>query len=578
MGEPANPEAQQYATLSPFELKNQLIAWARDFSQQKAATHQFLDAGRGNPNWVATTPREAFFLLGQFALSESKRVWDEPDLGGMPHADGAANRLRVFLDRVEGPGADLLRRTLDYAETALGFTPDNFVHELADAVIGDNYPVPDRMLPHAEKIVRRYLDKTMCGDRPASGTFDLFAVEGGTAAMCYVFGSLLANRVLRRGDTIALGTPIFTPYLEMPRLEEFSLQSIQIEQMEMAANGRHTWQYPDSELAKLEDPRVKAFFLVNPSNPASVAMRQESIDRIVTLVRTKRPDLILLTDDVYGTFVDGFRSLAADLPQNTILVYSFSKYFGCTGWRLGVVALHEENVIDQAIARLPDSDRRALRLRYQNLALEPDGIKFIDRMVAESRDVALNHTAGLSLPQQAQMTLFALFALLDAGDGYQTRCRRIIHERFDALFRGLDVPVVQDPLRAGYYADLDIEAWGRHTFGEDFVAYLRAHHDPLEIVLALAQKRGTVLLNGGGFEGPPWAARVSLANLNTEDYAAVGGDLKDVAARAVSLWKASSGNGGGGDQGGPTDAGPPPRAGNGRPKAGNGHDKSRNSR
>ncbi|HLK92516.1 MAG TPA: aspartate 4-decarboxylase [Polyangia bacterium] len=554
MEQPSNPDADRYATLSPFQLKDELIKWARDYTQQKSATHKFLDAGRGNPNWVATTPREAFFTLGQFALAESKRVWDEPDLGGMPHAAGIAERLRQFLRGAPGPaaapGAELLRRALDYGALKLGFDPDAFVHELTDATIGDNYPTPDRMLVHTERIVQRYLAKSMCADRPPPGTFDLFAVEGGTAAMCYVFGSLMANRVLRRGDTIAVGTPIFTPYLEMPRLEEFSLRTIEVGQSEMASNGRHTWQYPDAELAKLEDPSVKAFFLVNPSNPASVAIRQSSIDRLVTLVRTRRPDLLLLTDDVYGTFVDGFRSLAADLPHNTILVYSFSKYFGCTGWRLGVVAMHEENVVDQAIARLPAADRQALHARYENLTLEPEKIKFIDRMVADSRDVALNHTAGLSLPQQAQMALFSLFALLDAGDAYQSRCRGIIKQRFETLFRGLDVPVIDDPLRAGYYADLDLEAWGRHTFGDDFIAYLEAHHDPLEIVLALAHKRGTVLLNGGGFDGPPWAARVSLANLDTEDYAAVGEDLKEVAERAVQLWKDRRGGNGNGNGGG----------------------------
>ena len=60
--------------------------------------------------------------------------------------------------------------------------------------------------------------------------------------------------------------------------------------------------------------------------------------------------MIVLTDDVYGTFVKGFRSLMADLPHNTIGVYSYSKYFGCTGWRLGVVAAHEKNVLDEKIA------------------------------------------------------------------------------------------------------------------------------------------------------------------------------------------------------------------------------------
>jgi aspartate 4-decarboxylase len=56
-------------------------------------------------------------------------------------------------------------------------------------------------------------------------------------------------------------------------------------------------------------------------------------------------------------------------------------------------------------------------------------------------------------------------------------------------------------------------------------------------VIALAQRHGTVLLNGGGFEGPPWAARVSLANLDTQDYTAIGRDLREIALRAVRAWK-----------------------------------------
>ena len=49
--------------MSPFEIKNKLISMAQDDAKKSSAT--FLNAGRGNPNWVATTPREAFFLLGK---------------------------------------------------------------------------------------------------------------------------------------------------------------------------------------------------------------------------------------------------------------------------------------------------------------------------------------------------------------------------------------------------------------------------------------------------------------------------------------------------------------------------------
>src|SRR3954465_10060887 len=116
MDQRTSTDTSRYAALSPFQLKDELIRWARDISQQKAATHKFLDAGRGNPNWVATTPREAFFTLGRFALSESKRVWDEPGFGGMPHAQGIASRLEKYLSRAgEGPGVELLRRALEYA-------------------------------------------------------------------------------------------------------------------------------------------------------------------------------------------------------------------------------------------------------------------------------------------------------------------------------------------------------------------------------------------------------------------------------------------------------------------------------
>jgi aspartate 4-decarboxylase len=546
--------SQNLEVLSPFELKDRLIEYATDYSQQKSATKSFLNAGRGNPNWVATIPREAFFLLGQFALEESKRIWSEPGIGGMPHAPGCAARLRAFLASGAGDDATLLKRSVDYGVEKLGFDADAFVHELVDSIVGDNYPVPDRMLAHTEKVVHRYLEREMWGE-DSPGRRRLFAVEGGTAAMCYVFGSLLTNFILHKGDTVALGTPIFTPYIELPHLDEFGLKTIEVGQTTMS-NGMHTWQYAEAELAKLEDPAVKAFFIVNPSNPASYAMSESSQRFLVDLVRNKRPDLLVLTDDVYGTFVPGFRSLAGSLPHNTILVYSFSKYFGCTGWRLGVIAIHEDNIVDDKLKKLPNAEQEAMKRRYRSLTPDPAALSFIDRMVADSRDVALNHTAGLSLPQQAQMALFSLFALLDEGDSYKQRCQAIVHRRWQKLVEGLGISAPEDPLRVGYYAELDLEAWGRRTFGDDFMTFAAAHHEPIDIVMALAKRFGTVLLNGSGFSGPPWSARVSLANLDDDDYVAIGRHLRDLVGTAVDRWRRSQETNGHGASGGSNGSSP----------------------
>src|SRR4051812_20056683 len=526
-----------FSKLSPFELKDLLIGMADEASKTRAAV--MLNAGRGNPNWISTIPREAFALMLTFGLSEARRTRDEPAVGlaGMPQSPGIALRFEQFLLGLSGAGAVLLRRSYNYGIHQLGFDPDKFVWELTDAVIGDNYPVPDRMLVHTERIVQEFIAKEMCDGRPPPGTLDIFAVEGGTAAMTYIFHSLIVNKVLKQGDTIALGAPIFTPYLEIPHLKEYGFKVVSLEQSEMTAEGRHAWQYPPQEIRKLEDPKVKAFFLVNPSNPASSAVRPETIRQIADLVRTKRPDLLILTDDVYGTFVEGFRSLYAEIPHNTILVYSYSKHFGCTGWRLGVVGIHENNLIDEKIASLPPGDREQLNHRYSPLTLEPQNLKFIDRMVAESRAVALNHTAGLSLPQQLQMALFSLFALLDEGDTYRTRCRSICQDRLKALCVGLDLELDVDPLRTGYYATLDVEAWATKNVGPAFMSYVKTHRQPIDLVFALAERHGTVLLNGSGFNGPPWSARVSLANLDDAAYAQIGKNLAAVVKGAVEKWE-----------------------------------------
>ena len=525
---------ESFETLSPFEIKDELIKLARNTSRKSQSA--FLNAGRGNPNWIATTPREGFFLLGQFAITESKRVMDLPaGVGGMPQAQGIAGRLDAWLaQHKDMPGASFLTDMVTFAVKKFGFEPDAFIHELVDSIIGDNYPVPDRMLVHNERIVHEYLMWAMCGKPLPSGRFDLFAVEGGTAAMCYIFKSLKSNRLLRSGDTIALGTPIFTPYLEFPHLEDFNLNVVNIQ-----APQENRFQFTDEQLQKLEDPKIKAFFLVNPGNPTGAALSKEVIAKITKLVKTKRPDLMLLTDDVYGTFVHDFRSLLGELPQNTIGVYSYSKYVGCTGWRLGVIAVHENNIFDRMIAKLPETDLAALDKRYGALTLEPRKIKFIDRIVADSRDVALNHTAGLALPQQVMMSLFSLAELMDSAKNYQKACMEILHRRAKAMIEGLGIDVPPNPLYDAYYGLIDFEFWARKNIGDDAVNYLKKNVHPLDLAFRLADNYGIVLLNGGGFEAPNWSLRVSLANLPDEVYEDIGRGVRAVARGYRDAFEAS---------------------------------------
>lgn len=151
----------------------------------------------------------------------------------------------------------------------------------------------------------------------------------------------------------------------------------------------------------------------------------------------------------------------------------------------------------------------------------------MDRLVADSRAVALNHTAGLSLPQQIQMMLFAGFALLDTENKYKKSCIKLLHRRYDLLWEGINIPVTPDPERAAYYCEIDIHEWATKNYGKNFVTFLEKNFEPVDIVFRLAEKSSVVLLNGSGFAGPEWSVRVSLANLNDGDYSVIGKELSE---------------------------------------------------
>lgn len=525
-----------YGKISPFEFKNKLIDLAKD----RKSAHILLDAGRGNPNWTASTPRDAFFTFGHFAVSETKRTFESCDLAGIPHKEGIYNRFLKFLEENKSfPAIELLEKIINYGIKEKGFNPDDFLYELCDAIIGDNYPYPDRMLPHIESIVHDYLLKELCY-LPPSKKFKLFAVEGATAAMCYIFDSLIANELLQRKDKIAIMTPIFTPYLEIPQIPRYDLESIYIHASEVNEEGSYTWQYPEEELNKLKDTSIKALFLVNPSNPPSMAIHDKSKELLKDIVTNHNPNLMIISDDVYGTFVNKFQSLVADLPHNSIGVYSYSKYFGVTGWRLGTLALYEENIFDKLISELPSDKKEMVNKRYESLSTAPEKIPFIDRIVADSRQVALNHTAGLSTPQQVQMAFFSAFSLVDKENRYKNQTIDICHRRQRLLFEGLDLPIKENPYDASYYTEFDLLQWALKNYGAEFANYLESNYKPVDVLYKLAEESSIVLLSGGGFQGPEWSVRISLANLDDDAYSEIGTVLRKILEDFVHNWKSST--------------------------------------
>lgn len=511
-------EEQLQKELGAFEI----TANQREMAKTNEAGYPVLDAGRGNPNWINTQARYAYTRFSDFATRECELDMSQGTMAGHAQKEGIGDRFNAAMDPENSTDAFLIA-AVDYCVSTLGLDKDSLLKELADAVIGDYYPSPSRCLPCTETILNAYLQSTLYHGVDLAGETQVFPTEGGSAAMVYIFDALSHNRLLKPGDQIAIGTPIFTPYMQIPSVKNYGLVSIDVTSTE-----EENWDIAETELAKLEDPSVKAFFLVNPSNPASHALSENTLQRLAQVVE-KNPDLIILTDDVYGTFAEDFQTVYSVLPYNTILVYSFSKLYGVTGWRTGLIAMNQNNVCDRLLRELPEEDREFLRDEYAIVTSEPDRMLFIDRVVADSRSIGLYHTSGLSTPSQVFMALMSLTHLVNAEeDPYIRLANETVHARYTALMTALALPADDSAQNAQYYTLVDVLTLAESRYGADFAAWLKKSRTEIDFLNDLAGKEGVVLMYGPGFSAPEGTVRISLANLNTEDYVEIARRLYEL--------------------------------------------------
>ena len=516
--------------LGAFEISSKMLKLAQNNEKHNA----FLNAGRGNPNWINTQGRLALSRIIEFGVFESRRTMKDGTLAGYTTLDGIYERFIAFLDGSH-EADKFLCDAIDYSIKNLSVDKDELVKEFVDGAIANNYPVPSRCLVNTEKILNMYLEKELYSGAKLAKETNIFPTEGGTAAICYIFNSLKENGLIKAGDKIAINTPIFTPYLQIPELKDYEMVEVDLRSKE-----ENNWIIDSAELDKLQDKDIKALFFVNPSNPASKALSEEALNHIANIVK-ERKDLIIITDDVYGTFVEDFKTIYSVAPYNTLLVYSFSKLYGATGWRLGLIAANENNVFDDLITKLPEEKLNDLDARYGLVTLEPRKLKFIDRLVADSRSVGLYHTSGLSTPQQIQMALFALSALLTEGkDPYIESAKKLVRARYHDLFTTLGVKEDNTRENAKYYSLIDIYELASNLYDENFKEYLKENFEPIDFLLRLAEMNGVVLMEGVGFGATPGTLRVSEANLPDDAYKKIAKQVLELLSEYYDKYKSQN--------------------------------------
>ena len=88
-------------------------------------------------------------------------------------------------------------------------------------------------------------------------------------------------------------------------------------------------------------PATRAIYVNTPNNPTGVVLTREQLQAIATVAIER--DLVVLSDEAYEDLTyDGAEHVSiASLPgmaERTLSVFSFSKSYAMTGWRVGYVA------------------------------------------------------------------------------------------------------------------------------------------------------------------------------------------------------------------------------------------------
>ncbi len=159
--------------------------------------------------------------------------------------------------------------------------------------------------------------------------FDQVVVTPGAMNGLYSIYAALLNP----GDEVLLPTPGFPNMDETVRLLGGEPVFYELE--------RTDGYLPDPDrIASLVTPRTKALFLNTPNNPTGAVLPPERIEAILSV--TSERGVWVISDEVYDQLIldDGLPYLSpgsVDTSMPIISVYSFSKVYSMTGWRVGYV-------------------------------------------------------------------------------------------------------------------------------------------------------------------------------------------------------------------------------------------------
>lgn len=180
----------------------------------------------------------------------------------------------------------------------------------------------------------------------------------------------------------------------------------------------HAYRLDPARLAEAIGPKTKLVYLVDPNNPLGTACTGPEMEAITAAV--ERSGAWLIHDCTYRHFAYEHHLAARILPERTITIYSFSKWLGLAGLRVGAMVMHP--TLAEKLAAAPPSilgsSILAQRAALAGLAIKNE---WFPGVLATQRDnqalvkQAVDGVPGLSMPVYPSNGNFVVIECHEAG-------------------------------------------------------------------------------------------------------------------------------------------------------------------
>ena len=209
-------------------------------------------------------------------------------------------------------------------------TPSNIIEALAAAArAGEtHYPDPRGTLPLRQVLVEKLARENDIHCEPD----DVVVTAGGTHALFIAFQALLSP-----GDELLVLSPHWMAVPKLVALAHGARYRTMPAYLDLLEERLVPAAFADRLRAALR-PETRGIYVNTPNNPTGAVLSRAQLEAIAEVARER--DLWVVSDEAYEHLLfDGARHVSmASLPgmaERTVSVYTFSKTYAMTGWRVG---------------------------------------------------------------------------------------------------------------------------------------------------------------------------------------------------------------------------------------------------